>query len=269
MPKSGRIRKLHKRTERPLKPADIIPKNALRVMEDQGNTQREYKQSSREYLGNSNMNLDRKYAYQPSPKTSGEDVLGYIRSTEDDNYEHGNYDNEHDRVASQGNEEGEARDQGDEQRDSVRQDEEQGDVRSHESEQGDVRNNDGGQGDDRNYDDDSSYTKTYDNDEDSSDDYGESRRTYPQHYAKKINIYQEPHRREWDDEKPRRRWEDDEEEYHHHEHEHEHNDTEHSSFEHRLTERLLDAILSNHEHTDHHEHVVEHPNLGKQSSFHP
>ena len=78
-------------------------------------------------------------------------------------------------------------------------------------------------------------------------------------YKKDDNTYDKPYRREQKDEAPRRRWEDDEEEEEHHHHE---NMTEHSSFEHRLTEKLLDAILSEH---GKHENTVqnEHPNLGK------
>ena len=78
-------------------------------------------------------------------------------------------------------------------------------------------------------------------------------------YKKDDYSYDKPYRREQKDESPRRRWEDDEEEDEHHHHE---NMTEHSSFEHRLTEKLLDAILSEH---GKHENTGqnEHPNLGK------
>ena len=82
-------------------------------------------------------------------------------------------------------------------------------------------------------------------------------------YKKEAYDYGRPYRRQQNDEEaPRRRWEDDEEEEEHHHHE---NITEHSSFEHKLTEKLLDAVLSEHgrhEYTDHNEH----PNLGKTLS---
>ena len=82
-------------------------------------------------------------------------------------------------------------------------------------------------------------------------------------YKKEAYDYGRPYRRQQKDEDtPRRRWEDDEDEEEHHHHE---NITEHSSFEHKLTEKLLDAVLSEHgrhEYTEHNEH----PNLGKTLS---
>ena len=81
---------------------------------------------------------------------------------------------------------------------------------------------------------------------------------YEPRYKKEDDNYDRPQRR-FKEESPRRRWEDDEEEEdHHHVHE---NATEHSSFEHRLTEKLLDAIISEH---GRHESPSqnEHPNLG-------
>ena len=78
-----------------------------------------------------------------------------------------------------------------------------------------------------------------------------------------VNGYDKAYRRQQKDEGPKRRWEDDEEEEEHHHHE---NMTEHSSFEHRLTEKLLDAILSEH---GKHENTEpkEHPNLGIHEMF--
>ena len=79
-------------------------------------------------------------------------------------------------------------------------------------------------------------------------------------YKKEDDDYDRPYRRQQTDEAPRRRWEDDEEEEEHHHHE---NATDHSSFEHRLTEKLLDAILSEHGRHEEHTQPNEHPNLGK------
>ena len=95
------------------------------------------------------------------------------------------------------------------------------------------------------------------------DDDRDTKSFYEPHYRRRDDDYDESRRRHWEDEAPRKRWEDDEEEEEHH-HMHE-NTTEHSSFEHRLTERLLDAILSEHGHNEHHEHTEhnEHPNLGE------
>ena len=95
------------------------------------------------------------------------------------------------------------------------------------------------------------------------DDDRDTKSFYEPHYRRRDDDYDESGRRHREDEAPRKRWEDDEEEEEHH-HMHE-NTTEHSSFEHRLTERLLDAILSEHGHHEHHEHTEhnEHPNLGE------
>ena len=125
---------------------------------------------------------------------------------------------------------------------------------------------------------DSSYTDAYPGSENDNYDAGmkDLVRHFQPQYTKQTNNYEEPHRRHWENESPRRvwpdetphrRWEDDEEEEHHHHNHHDNDTADHGSFEHRLTERLLDAILNKHD--DSHEHTEhnEHPNLGKTLNY--